>query len=325
MKLIGLLILVIVLLCGYSYLTDKAYYEKWAIEKKQFPDTSIAWASFIWTNDTLNGIYYEKTSMQIPCKVEGLPYNFTFQFDLGAGLTGIYENSIRSLYTSQPNLKNRIGRIRSRLQFWNNKKGFEDLTILFGDYKASNRMSYYYPNYGDELPAGKTNLTDTFHLGTIGADLFQGKTLLIDYPNKRFAICDTVPASVTCRFTDIQLDQSGRVLLPLYLKGKNFTAMFDNGSSLFPLLVTDDKIDEFSTLPTTDTFKINAWGRKIVMTGRILNDSFNLAGQGFNQTMVYADPRQDYRTDKYDAVTGNTLFWDKMIVIDFKNRRFGVQ
>ncbi|MBI1692595.1 MAG: hypothetical protein FYV88_3180, partial [Bacteroidetes bacterium] len=35
--------------------------------------------------------------------------------------------------------------------------------------------------------------------------------------------------------------------------------------------------------------------------------------------------RKDYRTDIEDATTGNILFWNKTIIIDFKNKKFGVQ
>ncbi len=89
--------------------------------------------------------------------------------------------------------------------------------------------------------------------------------------------------------------------------------------------MTDDKINSFSTLQNTDTLKINAWGKPITMIGRPLNNSIILAGITFNNIKVYADYRHEMRTDKFDAITGNVLFWDKTIMIDFKNRKFGVK
>ena len=324
LKLTALLLIGVIIFCGYSYLTDKTNYAKWNISKLNSDTTGVSWAKFIWTNDTLNGKYYERTSMQIPCKIEGLPYSFLFQFDLGADLTSVYENNISSFYTLYPDLKNRIARLRSPLQFWYNKKGFKDLTILFGGYEVSNKFINFYSNYGSKLNIEKSSLSDTFNIGTIGVDLFQNKVLIIDYPNQRFAISDTVPRVFNFYLSDIELDQAGRVLLPMQLKGKKFNTMFDNGSSLFPLLVTDDKINNFSNLPNCDTFIGNAWGKTITMIGRPLNDSFIIAGHTFNKSKVYADYRQDSRTNKYDAVTGNILFWDKTIIMDFKNKKFGI-
>ena len=101
--------------------------------------------------------------------------------------------------------------------------------------------------------------------------------------------------------------------------------MFDNGSSIFSLIMSDDKINNFSTAASTDTITISSWGRIHNVIGRPLNQEFELAGHTFSNTMVYADYRQDYRTDIYDAITGNALFWDKTIIIDFKNQRFGMK
>ncbi len=79
--------------------------------------------------------------MYIPCKVEGLPYNFTFQFDLGAGLTEIYENNISSFFKLHPGPNKNIKRLQSPLQFWNSKKMFQDLTIKFGNFSASTKKA----------------------------------------------------------------------------------------------------------------------------------------------------------------------------------------
>jgi hypothetical protein len=139
------------------------------------------------------------------------------------------------------------------------------------------------------------------------------------------AICDNVPEFYQQSLTDIELDEVGRVLLPMQLKDKKYKILFDNGSSLFPLLVTDDKTNNFSTLPASDTIKGYAWGNAFTFIGRPLNDSFVITNQTFYKTTVYADYRKDYRTNKYDAITGNILFWDKTIIIDLKNKKFGVQ
>ena len=163
-------------------------------------------------------------------------------------------------------------------------------------------------------------------MGTIGSDIFQNKVLIIDYPNQQFAICDNVPKFYQKCLTDIELDVVGRVLLPMQLKGKKYKLLFDNGSSLFPLLTTGEKINIFSSLLPSDTIKGYAWGKQFTAIGRPLNDSFVIANQTFNKTTVYADYRKDFRTtDNTDAITGNILFWDKTIIIDFKNKKFGVQ
>ncbi len=88
-----------------------------------------------------------------------------------------------------------------------------------------------------------------------------------------------MPTLINASLTNIELDQSGRVLLPLILKGKTYKVLFDTGSSLFPLLITDDKISSFSALPGIDTIAISSWGTNHNVIGRTLKDSFKLAGQ----------------------------------------------
>lgn len=232
-----LLLLGIIVVCGYSFFTDKTTYTGWRIEKVNDDTSAISWARFEWTNDSLGGKYVTKTAMVIPCKIEGLPYNFTFQFDLGAYFSGIYENSLRSFNNQSPDLKNRFSRMRSPLQFWNNKKAFSDLNILFGNYKLSNKRSYFYSGYGEKINVDAAAKNDTFRIGTIGADLFKNKILIIDYPNQRFAICDTMPGSDNVAFSTIKIDKAGRVILPMFIKERKFKILFDNGSSIFHCLL----------------------------------------------------------------------------------------
>jgi len=149
--------------------------------------------------------------------------------------------------------------------------------------------------------------------------------LIIDYPAQRFSLCDTLPVLYQVPLSDIELDGSGRAILPMQLKNENYKVLFDNGSSLFPLLVTDDKINAFSTSAVTDTISISSWGLVHNVIGRMMNDSFRLAEQYFSPVKVYADYRKNARTGIYDAITGNALFWNKTMIIDFKNRKFGLK
>lgn len=59
--------------------------------------------------------------------------------------------------------------------------------------------------------------------------------------------------------------------------------------------------------------------------GRPLKDSFKLGGQSFAETLVYADYRKEARTERFDAIAGNALFWNRIVVIDFKNKKFGLK
>lgn len=324
LKFVAILLLSVLVICGYSFLTDKKYYKEWSITKLKSDTSKISWVKFVWTNDTLSGKYYTRTSMQIPCKIGELPYNFSFQFDLGA-YTGIYENTAISFNEKYPEWKTRIVRLRSPLQFWFNKKAFSDLTFSFGNYIAKNKLSNFYGNYGPKINTEKYSSNDTFHIGTIGADFFQGKVLIIDYPNQQFAICENLPPNYKDNLIDIELDKSGKVILPMKIKSKNYKIIFDNGSSIFPLMTMVKNISNYSISADIDTIQISSWGQLHRVTGKLIKDTFELAGQKYSNVKVYANHSGLGIDQNFDGVTGNALFWNNTIIIDFKNKKFGVR
>ena len=267
-------------------------------------------------NGSLGPKFYEKIAINIPCKIVGLQNSVTFQFDLGADLTGIYETTFSSFYKISPDLKNKIKPLNS------NYKYYENLTLSFDSFTATNESVYVYKGFGS---IQNIDANDTINTGTIGPDVFQNTVLLIDYPNKQFGICDALPANYAADLVDITLDEYGRVILPLKLGNKSLKILFDTGSSLFPIITDVNKISLFSTSPDVDVIPISSWGQLHNVTGRVIDDTFVLAGQTFSNVKAYASTRDMGTGKNYDGITGNALFWDKTIVIDFKNKKFGVK
>lgn len=318
--------MIIIIVCGTSWLTDKTHYTtNWAIKNINQDSSGISWTKFEWSNETLGGKYFERVAMLVPCKIEGLPYNFIFQFDLGIGSTEINQKSINSFLKVNPEFSKRIKNLKSPLQFWNSRKRFNDLSINFGNIKASTENGFLKKDYGVKYNVSGMPDSTVYPIGSIGADMFQNKILIIDYPKQRFAICDTLPDSYNIPFSNMELDKAGRAILPMQLKNKIYKVLFDNGSSIFPLLVDGSRINEFSTSPDIDTLKINSWGVQHDVTGRLIEDSFQLAGHTFSRAEVFADYRKSMRTAGFDAITGNILFWDKTVIIDFKHKKIGIK
>ena len=315
----------LVLVFAFSFVTDNSSFEEWSIKNTGNTKLEPSWTKFAWSNDSLGEKFYEKTSMSIPCKIKGLPYNFTFQFDLGADKTGIYEKNLSSFFQVHPDIAKNLKKLKGSLQFWNSKKYYEDLNLLFGDYTASNKKAYLYNSYGNSFKVDRLNLNDTFHLGTIGADLFQGKVLIIDYPNQQFAICDTVPQKFKKNFTNIDLDKYGRIILPYKSKGNIYKITFDNGSSLFPITARSINRKKFSNNSIIDSIEVSSWGEKHILDSRLITDTFELAGKKYCNVKVYENYTDKGIDMNTDGVTGNYLFWNSTIIIDFKNKKFGVE
>jgi hypothetical protein len=319
-KITAIIITILLLTSIIAYLTEKNEYNQWKIQS----DSTIAWASFIWVGDSIGGKYFERTAMHIPCRIEGLPYNFTFQFDLGADLTRIYENNANSVLRNHPEFSKRISRFKSVFQFWNKHKSFKDLTVMMGDIKIHTSDCFVMENYGDEFSVDPDGHLSPIPMGTIGPDIFVGKVLIIDYPNQRFAICNSVPSAYQTRFEDITLDEGNRIIMPMKIHGSQYRITFDNGSSIFPLITLAENIMEFSTGPDIDTIEITSWRQSHKVTGKIVTDTFELAGRKFSNVKVYSNHSGLGIDHNTDAMTGNALFWDNIIIIDYKRKKFGI-
>jgi hypothetical protein len=161
-------------------------------------------------------------------------------------------------------------------------------------------------------------------LGTIGVDFFQNKVLILDYPNKKMAVNEAIPKHLEAVYIDIELDEQGRVLLPMTLNGTDFSVLFDTGSSVFQLIVPEKSISKFTNAEIRDSLEISSWGQKHYVKGRLIEDSILLAGQKFSNVKIYGNSSGYGIDNKSDAMAGNALFWDRVIVIDFKNKKFGV-
>lgn len=285
----------------------------WTVQPLTRNDSAIAWADFQWVGDSIGNRYFDRLAMNIPATIPGLPYNFTFQFDLGADVTMLYGNNVFKIFEGHPELQPvKIG----------DAEIVKNFTIEYGSLFAKTEACYVKSAYGDSLAL--PGATDTPHIGTIGADMFQDKVLVIDYPRQRFAVCQDIPAVYSKNLVDMDLDDRGRVILPMVMKGKKYRISFDNGSSLFSLITVEKNISKFSSGPDTDSLEISSWRKKHYVTGKMITDTFELAGRKFANVKVYANHTGLGIDDQTDGMTGNALFWNNTIVIDFRHKKFGI-
>lgn len=276
---------------------------------------NISWSKFKWVNGNLGSKFYERIALNVPCRIDGVQWPVAFQLDLGADVTGVDELTFKSFYPANPGLQSKIKSAGSN-------KYYDNLTLEFDSFTATKKSSYVYQNIGgvQSLSTG-----DTIRIGTIGADIFQSTVLIIDYPNERFAYCKTLPADLASNLIDITLDQQGRVILPMQYGGKSLRILFDTGSSIFPILTDPDKISWFSTSPDVEVLEVPSWGKTYTFTGKAMAGSFVLAGQTFSNVNAYSSTRNLGTGINYDGITGNVLFWNRTIAIDFMNKKFGIK
>ena len=153
----------------------------------------------------------------------------------------------------------------------------------------------------------------------------QNKILIIDYPNQRFSICDLIPKEYKTELINIELDKYGRVILPMKLNNKNYRILFDNGSSMFELIATEKNISKFATSKNIDSIKVSSWGKEHYLISKMITNEIELGGKKFSKVKIYEN-RSGLGIDKEtDGTAGNKLFWNNIIIIDFKNKLFGIK
>lgn len=258
--------------------------------------------------------------MMIPLKIRDLPYVVFFQFDLGSNMTMLYGNALDTIAVKHPEIRKSIALVDRKQGI----QAYKNIELQMEKYSAFNPNCYVASYYGQNFLSSDLD-TDTVQVGTIGVDMFQGKILVIDYPGQRFAICDVLPNELATTLYDIELDKTGRAILPMQIHNKTYRVMFDNGSSLFPIIGPTNLVESLAKNPYSDSMTISSWGKHHMVKGKLLTDSFRLAGHVFPGCMVYADSRDEAKSEHYDLIAGNALFWDHIVIIDFKRNKFGIK
>ncbi len=289
----------------------------------------IQWIPFNWVGDSISGKYFDKLAITIPVTLDNIPNKMNMQFDLGAIETMIYGNSIKYYLTKYSELNNKIDTtLKFRVQSQTNYK-FKGVDLKLGNVSFGSRNIGHFKNFGDDIPNDSINTLTEKSIGTIGPDLFENKILIIDYPNKRLAVTMDLPKQFSkVNFRQFEV-KDGRIKIPITMNEKDENVMFDTGSSLFALITTAEKANQISTKPITDSLKISSWGEYYMVYGQSIKSKIQYGKKQLNKAIVYFDNRKDnetfYKNEDIWGITGNAYFLNNIVIIDYKNKRFGVK
>ena len=290
------------------------------------PAGDSAWIPFTWQGDSLGGRYYEHAAIGVPVRIDGVPRELACQLDLGSNVSLLYENPLAPYIERVPSLGDRLGREKAWFILWNNDRAFHDLPLRLGPVPMRAASIRLMKDYG--ATADDEDTTAPLWIGTLGVDLVAGRTIVIDYPGRRFRILDSIPPGLAIDPVDIGISRNGFAILPLRVGESIVQTLFDTGSSLFKLLTLASEATKISGAPPVDTIRISSWGKLHDVVGRPVRGRVGIAGHDFEGVEVYGDAREDqesfYRTEGIGAITGNALFQDQVIVIDYAHRKFGI-
>ncbi len=286
--------------------------------------SDIAWIPFDWVRDSIPGRAVEKAYINVPVTIDGLPHEFTMQFDLGAVITMLYGNPAEPFLDKYPSLANKLDTtFRFRVDGYRNPK-FRGVNLRLGEVPFDGRDVGLYRDYGDEPAAGAMDSGEAVHIGTIAPDLFQDRVLIIDYPGQRLAAADSIPAEYRdAAFEDFRIDGGGRIYIPFDINGTKEELMFDTGTSIFTLLTSEENAREIGGEGIVDSMSVPSWGSYLSVYGLKTVAPVTFGGRKMDDSVVYY--MEDMSWLDAWGITGNAYFLNNVVILDYRNRRFGVK
>jgi hypothetical protein len=256
--------------------------------------------NFEWSNDSLNGVFFEKTAMHIPIHFENDTNTYYFQLDTGSDQTFLYD--FDSLHMNLP----------LNLLIENEFKS--DIGLL-KTVKLNTKNCY--------LEDGR------LHIGTLGADFFINKIIEIDFPRQQIKFLQSYD-STSFQIKKMKLSY-GRPVIQIERQNKTYDFMFDTGSSLFELWTTKSLWNKFrEKSANVDEFPISSWGTINSTYRSALNRSISVGFcNSIKITHVWYNSNkkftQGFRTLNIDGIIGNKPFLNQILLIDFESKKIGVK
>ncbi len=289
---------------------------------------NLPWIGFNWDSSEVNGQHFDKTAILIPLKIEGVPNKFVVQFDLGADLTMFYGNTLKPYLDKYKLLSSKV--INEDEYQW-----LTNTTISLNNVLFRGKKIFIRKDYGDEMTADSVLTSTTKFIGSIGADFVQNRILVIDYKKNRLCILDSLPKKFAgnIKFIAYKFDSKGRVILPFEINNTTMNAMFDTGNSMFGFTSTKENWSELCDTSIITKFeKLNSWGRTVDVWESPLKGRVTIRGTGIKinaPKLSFLNPTPDgmnefFAQSKISGLTGNVFFLGKSIIIDFKNKKFGM-
>lgn len=275
---------------------------------------------FRWQGDSINGTWEKNAAILIAVKIPKCPRTFYMQFDLGAPNSILYKNKIDAIKAKYPTAI----------------PGYEvDGKIVGFSFKAGNKdilaKEIAVAAFDSEEPNHMNNAAIEI-IGTIGADLIDGKVAVIDYPRCKLTLSEIIPQKWTqhIKLTDFTYTNR-RILLPAKIKGKETTLYFDTGSSMFELITDKETCHQLNTPGTKPTqYKIESWGKFLTANTFVSNQSIDFGNITITlKSVTYIEGVENSQIELMRKIgiggmTGNKLFLQYVLILDTRSRKFGL-
>jgi hypothetical protein len=276
---------------------------------------------FLWERDTINHELNPYAAMLLPISLKGCTETYYMQFDLGSPTSLFYKNKLDAINKRYHNLA---------FQQQDGKSELINFQFTLGSTLVNAKKIAARQFERSEIDWSDTTTRQI--IGTIGTDFFENKVLVIDYKKNYLFISDKLPETLPTdtRLADFKFE-SRRVLLPAVINGKDVDIFFDSGTSAFELM-TDKKTWEHLAKKgaVVNRYPVRSWNNQL--TVNTASTDYSIKFHSFEiplQHVTYVEgtsflQRMLMKLGGVGGLTGNKLFINKIILLDTKNKKFGI-
>lgn len=289
-------------------------------ESNVFQTKGVQWTEFQWVPAEIGGKLEEKAAIMLPLKIDGQNEgNLLMQLDTGCWSTVFYELPFQLIDKDAYRVKN--------------TKDGRPLAVQYdgaiGTLPIKRGLAQIKQDYGTPYQ----QLQGDIYFGTVGLDMFAEHVLVLDFPNQRLCVLDSVsdlPAEIAANSSFAPAGWAqGWFAVEAVAAGRSLDLFFDTGST--PLIVTAELWQQLTGKAEEDQgverFTGNSWGEQISLLEAPLLGEFSLGDFHAEDISVYQTTsfNQMFIQVGVDGLIGNALFYDEYVVIlDLKEMRFGL-
>ncbi len=275
------------------------------------------WSTFETETDT----FY--TVMFLPLNLDNVTKTYYAQLDIASNYTILYQRNLQSITAYNYLHFDSLADATNAYPLF----GINGVEVNIGKLKFGKRNIRGYKNFGEPIISNKNDLAEENCIGTVGANIFLNKLLIINFPDQTISVLDSSNADLENYFSFEEckiIDSS--ILVPIVVNEKTLYFMYDTGSSLFPMITSLSKWKEITTQKINDTIPVTNWRNPVTMLGSYSSKKIKIGINSLTNFKVYytLDNYFDFQRMYCDGIIGNALFLNKTICIDYKTKRFGI-
>ena len=115
--------------------------------------------------------------------------------------------------------------------------------------------------------------------------------------------------------------------VPITIDDKTYYFLYDSGASIFPMITYKENMKQIiDNREIVENFNLKNFNNPLILRAVDINKNIQLGNNNFMVKQLWFTD-EDYfgfKQQNIDGIIGNDFFYDKIIVLDFKNKKFGI-